>query len=97
MFARTLAIHIQPGRLDEAITMFADSVIPAAQQQHGFISVMLLTDPATSSGLIVGLWETEEDIAANEANGFFQEQISKFGSLFAAPPVRTVYEVSAGS
>lgn len=97
MFARTLAVQIQPGRLDEAISVFADSVIPAAQQQSGFISVMLLTDPATSSGLIVGLWETEADIAANEANGFFQEQLAKFGSLFAAPPVRIVYEVSAMS
>jgi hypothetical protein len=32
---------------------------------------------------------------ANEASGYYQEQVAKFGALLAAQPVREAYEVGA--
>ena len=94
MYARIVIVQLQPGKTDEAIRIFQDSVVPVAKQQKGFKSIWLLTDPSTGKGISVGFWETEADMKANEASGYFQEQLAKFGGVFAAPPVREAYEVS---
>lgn len=97
MFARVTVTHMQLDRLDEAITLFAESVIPAARAQKGFKDMYLLTDRATGKGLAIGFWESEADANANEQSGYYQEQVGKFRELFAAPPVREGYDVSVHS
>ena len=94
MHARAVTVQIQPGKIDEAIAIYRDSVMPAAKQQKGFKGAWLLTDRNTGKGLSVTLWETEADLTAGEASGYYQEQIAKFGGVFAMPPVREHYEVS---
>jgi heme-degrading monooxygenase HmoA len=94
MYARTVTVQIQPGKLDEATRIFRDSVVPAAKREKGFKSIMLLTDRNTGKGLAIAMWETEADMKANEASGYLQEQLAKFSSVFAAPPVREHFEVS---
>ena len=34
---------------------------------------------------------------ANEASGYYQEQVAKLGALLAAAPVREAYEVGASA
>ena len=97
MYARTVTIQIQLDKHDEAVSIFQNSVIPAAKQQKGFISVMLLTDPTTGKGMSVSVWESEADLKATEASSYFQEQLAKFGGVFAGTPVRHAYEVSVHS
>lgn len=97
MFARIMSVQVAPGKAEEAIAIFRDSVIPAAKKQKGFIKLMLMTNRVAGRGVIVGLWETEADLKANEASGYLQEQTAKFAGLFAAPPVREEYEVSVQS
>jgi heme-degrading monooxygenase HmoA len=77
MFARIVTVQVPPDKREEAISIFQNSVIPAAKQQKGFISLMLVTD-RTGKGVSVGLWETEADLNANEASGYLQEQLAKF-------------------
>ncbi len=93
MFARVTTVQMRPEKLDEAIQLYHDSVVPAAQAQKGFRSTYLLTDRATGRGMTVTYFETAEDIAASEANGYYQAQLDKFAPLFSAPPQRTVFEV----
>jgi heme-degrading monooxygenase HmoA len=97
MYARIVTVQVQPDRSEEAIAIFQNSVIPAAKQQKGFISLMLLSDRRTVKGITVGLWETEADLKANEASGYLQEQTAKFTGVVAAPPVQEEYEVSVHS
>ena len=94
MHARVVNVQVQPGKRDEAIGLYRDSVAPAAKQQRGFKSSLLLTDPSTGKGVSITLWETEADMTAGEGSGYFQEQLAKFGAIFAAPPVMEHYEVS---
>jgi len=94
MHARVVTVQIQSGKIDEAVSIYRDSVVPAAKQQKGFKGAFLLTDPTTSKGLSVTLWETQADLTAGEASGYYQEQVAKFGGVFAMPPVREHYEVS---
>jgi heme-degrading monooxygenase HmoA len=97
MFARIVTIQFKRDTLDEAIKFYRESTIPAAKSQKGFHSVYLLTDSKTSKGISVALWDSEEDIIANEESGWWQGQIDKFKDFFAVPPIREVYEVSAQS
>jgi heme-degrading monooxygenase HmoA len=94
MQARVVTTQIQSGKIDEAIRIYRDSVVPAAKKQRGFIGGLLLTDRATGKSVSIALWETETDMKATETGGYLQEQIGKFGALFAAPPVREGFEVS---
>ena len=94
MHARVVTVQIQPGKIDEAIGIYGDSVVPAAKQQQGFKGALLLTDPDMGKGISVTLWEAEADMTAGEASGYYQQQIAKFGAVFGAPPVQEHYEVS---
>ena len=97
MFSQIVRVKIQPGKVDEAIAIFKDSVLPAAQQQAGFKNAYMLVDRSANRGIGLSLWETEADVAALATSGFYQEQIAKFAALFDGPPEREVYEVGAGS
>jgi heme-degrading monooxygenase HmoA len=94
MHVRVTAVQIQPGRMDEAIRIYQESVVPAAQQQRGYRSTMLLTDRASGKGMAITAWDSEADMQASEASGYYQEQLGKFAPLLAAPPTREVYELS---
>ena len=94
MFARLTIVQVKPGTLEQAIKIMDESVSPATKAQKGFRGSYLLTDNKTNKGISISLWDNEEDAIANEQSGYYQEQIAKFGELFAAPPVREGYEVS---
>jgi len=94
MYARVTIVQIQPGKMDEAIRIYRDSVVPAAKQQKGYKGIYLLTDRNTGKGISVALWQTEADMKAGESSGYFQQQLAKFKEIFGAPPVRENYEVS---
>ena len=94
MHAAVIYFQIQPGKANEAATIFRDSVVPAARQQQGHSRAILLSDPNTDKAIAIGLWETEADAAAVSNSGWYQEQVAKFASVFAGPPVREVYEVT---
>ena len=94
MYARVTTVQIQPGKIDDAIRIYQDSVVPAVKQQAGFRSTMLITDRASGKGMAITDWATEADLQANEASGYYQEQLAKFAPILAAAPVREVYEVT---
>ena len=94
MNARIVLGQTMIDKKDEAIDIYRDSLVPAAKEQNGFKNVMLLTDSETGKFISITLWETETDMAAGEASGYYQEQIAKFGALFASPPTMEHYEVS---
>lgn len=94
MYARVVTVQVQPGKRDEAIGIYRDSVVPAAKQQKGSKGALLLTDRNTGKGISIALWETEADMKASEASGYLQEQLAKFGAILAAPPTTEHFEVS---
>ena len=96
MYARVTTVQVSPDKVDEAIRLWRESVMPAAKQQKGFKSGRLLVDRKTGRAVSVGLWETEADTqATGEGSAYMQEQLAKFASLFTAPPVIEHYEVAA--
>ena len=95
MHVRAVTVQIQPAKMQEAIDIFNDSVLPAAKAQKGFQGIYLMTDASSGKGLAISVWDSEADMVAGETSGYFQEQIAKFGDLFTAAPTREHYELSA--
>jgi len=48
MHVRAVTVQIQPGKMQEAIDVYKDSVVPAAKAQKAFQGAYLM--PAASSG-----------------------------------------------
>jgi len=94
MFARLTTVQMQIDKIDEAIKIFEESVVPAAKSQKGFCGAYLLTDRKTGKAIAIGLWDSEADVLANEQRGYYQEQASKVAPFFTTAPVREGYEVS---
>ena len=94
MHARVMTGLIQPGKMDEMILIYRDSIMPTAKEQKGFKGGILLTDPHTNKIISISLWETEADMKAGEASGYLQQQVGKVAPTLAAPSVREAYEVS---
>ena len=93
MFARLTITQTKIDKLDEAVKVTKESVLPAAKSQKGFRGAYLLSQP-NGKAIMISLWETEEDAIANEKSGYYQEQLAKFKDMFTAPPVHEGYNVS---
>ena len=94
MFARLTTVQIHKGRIDGAIKFYRESVVPAAKSQRGFVGAYLLTDRKRAKGVSITFWDNKENAVANEKNGYYIEQITKFLVHFSAPPVGEDYEVT---
>ena len=93
MFARLTIVQTKVDKMDEAVKVAKESAVPAAKSQKGFVGACLLTEP-NGKGVFMTLWDTEEDMLANEKSGYYQEQLAKFKDMFAAPPVHEGYNVA---
>ena len=95
MYARVITARFQPGKFDEAVTLFRDSTISELKQQPGFKGVLLLSDSTTHKGMTITLWETEADAhASGVGSDHLQAQFAKIASLVAAAPVTETYLVA---
>ena len=94
MHVRVTDARLKSGKMQDLIKAFDDSVVPAQKAQKGYQGSYLMTDASSGKGLSITVWETEADMEAGESSGYFQEQIGKFGGVFAGPPIREHYELS---
>ncbi|MCX7179435.1 MAG: antibiotic biosynthesis monooxygenase [Proteobacteria bacterium] len=94
MYARVITFQAQAGKLEEAIAIYRDSIMPVTRQQKGFKNATLLTDISTGKGVSITQWETEADQKASETNGYLQQVLGKIGVTFAGPPIKEGFAVS---
>ena len=93
MHCRVTMVRLQPGKLEEALALYENSVLPAAKLQKGFRDAHLLADRAVGKALAISVWETEADMVECERNGYYREQLTKFSTMFAETPLAEHYEV----
>lgn len=94
MYARVTTFQVEPEKLDEALAVTQDTIIPAMKEQQGFNGVLTLLDRPAGKAKSITLWETEADLKAGESSGYYQQQVGKLASFVTAPPTREVYEVT---
>ena len=95
MYVRLMTAQVHPGKIEEALRLYHESVGPAIRGQPGFKSALLLIDRNTCKSITLILWESEADLRAGEASNSFQQQIAQVAHVFSSTPAREVYEVSA--
>jgi heme-degrading monooxygenase HmoA len=93
MFARTTTFQFKIAFIDEALKVYTNSIVPAAQAQKGLLELNLFIDRDTGKAISIAIWETEEDAKANEESHYYQEQLVKLISFYANPPFKEGFEV----
>ena len=94
MYASATQIQLLPDKIDEAVRIFENDVLPAVKSFPGLQHFYLLTDAQTGKGYTISVFETEEAASAFYSSGVFQQQIGKIRDFFAGPPaMREIFEV----
>jgi quinol monooxygenase YgiN len=93
MYARFTELTIDPKKRDQTETI-AESIFTTARQQKGFKGVSFCLD-SMGDGVFLSLWESKEALEANEASGYYQEQVAKLKDVLTKPTIRHIGEVKA--
>jgi len=93
MYARFTEGTIDPKKREQA-ELIAESIFTAARQQKGFRGVSFCLDPK-GEAVFLSLWESKEALLANEASGYYKEQVAKLKDVLTKPTTRHVGEVKA--
>ena len=88
MHARVTTTQFSPYRLDEAIHIAREQIVPAARQQAGFKGFLMLVDRSTGKGITITLWEGEEDRNVTGSNSsYYRDAIGKIVPLLEGAPL----------
>jgi heme-degrading monooxygenase HmoA len=94
MFARHVTTEVKKDKLEEALKVYEESVIPEGKAREGYRGIYLLANKETGKIISISFWESEEHAIVNENSGYFREQVEKFNGILVSPPVKEGFEVS---
>ena len=93
MFAR-VSFGTFPGNKNDEITKIqSNSIYPAVKSQKGYKGYLVLSNPQTGEGITISIWETEADMKATEASGFYRQQVAKLMPHLSSPPSMKQFDV----
>ena len=96
MHVRAATVQVQSGKMQEAIDIYNNAVVPAQKAQKGYQGSYLMTDASSGQALSISVWDTEADMLAGESSGgYYQQQVAKLGSLLTGAPALEHYELSS--
>ena len=96
MIARVTLAEIDAVRMsiDQAVSLFRESVVPALRAQEGYEGVYVML---SDEGKVLALtfWESEEaaDVGLAGSRSFYSQQVAKFVTLYRSAPGREMYDV----
>ena len=71
MYARVTTVTLQPGKVDDLTKRYQNNTLPQVKQMKGFKGAYVLADREANKAIVMVLWETEADMKATEASGFY--------------------------
>jgi hypothetical protein len=66
MYARHVTVKGDSSKVDEAVSMVRDRVLPVLEECEGFKGQLLLIDRDRGEASGISLWDTEENLRASE-------------------------------
>lgn len=93
MHARVTTVTFQRDKVDEVI-QYLSGRGGELRGQKGFHHILFLTDRATGKSTILTLWNSEDDLKANESSGYYQARIAEMAQFAVAQPTREVCAVA---
>lgn len=95
MYARVTTFYIDISKRKEAIDIYENSIIPAAEAQKGFKSACFLINRNAGKFISITMWENMEHAIANQKSGYYQAQIDKLAHLQVVVPEIEGLDVAA--
>ncbi|HBB34682.1 MAG TPA: antibiotic biosynthesis monooxygenase [Cyanobacteria bacterium UBA8803] len=89
-FAYVALGEFKPGKFEEAQQLYEKAVSTYGQ---GFKGAYLLREPGTDKGIAIILWESQEDMEANQHNVAYEAILAQMSHLFTKAPTTSFYEV----
>lgn len=86
MHARLVTVRVKRDKLEDAVRVARERMLPAARQQSGFKGGLVLVDEEANKVVGLTLWATEEELLASHG-GYFSGEMAKALSLFEEPAV----------
>jgi len=93
MYARVITFQYQPGKVEEALHLLRESVVPELRQQAGFRGATNLVDWGNNKVVGITLWQSEDDLQASGMSKL-QARFATISTFLAAAPLVETYEVS---
>ena len=62
MYVRAATVSIRPGKMQEVIDLYNDSLIPADKALKGWQGSYLMTDAGNGKILSITVWESEAEM-----------------------------------
>jgi heme-degrading monooxygenase HmoA len=93
MDARVTIAEVLPGKVDEAIRLTRDALLPVARDRPGYRGLLTLVDRVTGKSMAIALWETEADRQAGEHSGYVREQLARASAVLAGPTTGETFTV----
>jgi hypothetical protein len=88
MYARVTTIQISPYRVEEAVGVLREQVVPAIQQQNGFKGYMMFVDRSTGKSVNITLWEDEGDRQVSGPDSdYYRDAIGKVVPFLTDSPL----------
>jgi heme-degrading monooxygenase HmoA len=95
MYASVSSGQVQPGKLDEYLSIYRESVKPVIEGFPGIKNLYVLTDAEKGKGMVIVIYETVADAERTQTSGDYQKVIGMLSStLVLESVVREGYEVS---
>ena len=93
MHAGVTTVQVQPGDMEELVSILRDSVVPSVVEL-GSMGTLVLTGRNIAKIVLIGFWETEAKATELSTSGVIQEQLAKIAHTFSGMANRQVYQVS---
>ena len=94
MYARAVNVQLKSGKVDEAVNIVKDAIVPVLKQQKGFKGQLFLTQSDTGKAISIDMWETEADLTVFETSTLYREIMGKLAAVLAGPPAGERYVLS---
>jgi heme-degrading monooxygenase HmoA len=94
MYIRVTQGTNDPSRVDDVLALVRDAGLPAMRQQPGFRNAYVGVDRATGRGLVVSIWDTQEQANFTNSPDFVARLRAAAGEQAVAAMQVTIYEVT---
>jgi hypothetical protein len=96
MFARSVTVHLKPGRAAEFTQLIDGTIVPMLRKQKGFQDEITFVTPGGADAIGISVWDLKEDAEAY-ARSAYPSVLKALEPVVAGTPHVETYDVSSST
>lgn len=92
MHVRVMHFQVQDGKMEKFLGVIKESVEPILRHLDRFQAGLVFTNEEDNTAMSVSIWETKEQMLANERSPIYVERISKMTAQVCDAPTLNHYQ-----